>query len=60
VSVIAIVELTQQYQILARSSLQFVEIGALTAALYPRDVGAARAFGPVSRRALERGAQMSD
>ena len=34
VSVIAIVELTQQYQILARSSLQFVEIGALTAALY--------------------------
>ena len=29
-----VVELTQQYQILARSSLQFVEIGALTAALY--------------------------
>lgn len=34
VSVIAIVELTQRYQILARSSLKFVEIGALTAALY--------------------------
>ncbi|MGC3966975.1 MAG: ABC transporter substrate-binding protein/permease [Pirellulales bacterium] len=34
VSVIAIVELTQRYQILARSSLKFVEIGALTALLY--------------------------
>ncbi len=34
VSVIAIVELTNQYSILARSSLQFVEIGAVTAALY--------------------------
>jgi polar amino acid transport system substrate-binding protein len=34
VSVIAVVELTKQYQILARSSLKFVEIGLLTAALY--------------------------
>ncbi len=34
VSVIAVVELTKQYQILARSSLKFVEIGLLTAGLY--------------------------
>ena len=30
VSVIAVVELTKQYQILARSSLKFIEIGLLT------------------------------
>lgn len=34
VSVIAVVELTKQYQILARTSLKFVELGLLTAALY--------------------------
>jgi polar amino acid transport system substrate-binding protein len=34
VGVIAVVELTQQYQILARSSLMWLEMGALTAALY--------------------------
>ena len=34
VSVIAVVELTKQYQILAKSSLKYLEIGAATAALY--------------------------
>jgi polar amino acid transport system substrate-binding protein len=34
VSVIAIVELTKQYQILAKSSLKYMEIGLATAALY--------------------------
>ncbi len=34
VSVIAVVELTNQYQILARSSLKFLEIGFATAMLY--------------------------
>jgi polar amino acid transport system substrate-binding protein len=34
VSVIAIVELTKQYQILAKSSLKYMEIGAATAVLY--------------------------
>ena len=34
VSVIAIVELTKQYQILAKSSLKYLEIGAATAFLY--------------------------
>jgi polar amino acid transport system substrate-binding protein len=34
VSVIAVVELTTEYQILARTSSKFVEIGLLTAALY--------------------------
>lgn len=34
VSVIAVVELTKQYQLLARTSLKFVELGLLTAALY--------------------------
>jgi len=34
VSVIAIVELTKQYQILAKSSLKYLEIGAATALLY--------------------------
>ena len=34
VSVIAVVELTKQYQILARTSLKFVELGLLTALLY--------------------------
>lgn len=34
VSVIAVVELTKQYQILARTSLKFVELGLLTAGLY--------------------------
>jgi len=34
VSVIAVVELTKQYQILARTSLKFVELGLLTAVLY--------------------------
>ncbi|MGE0759612.1 MAG: ABC transporter substrate-binding protein/permease [Pirellulaceae bacterium] len=34
VSVIAIVELTKQYQILAKSSLKYTEIGLATAALY--------------------------
>lgn len=34
VSVLAVVELTRQYDLLSRSSLKFVEIGALTAALY--------------------------
>lgn len=34
VSVIAVVELTKQYQILAKSSLRYLEIGMATAALY--------------------------
>jgi polar amino acid transport system substrate-binding protein len=34
VSVIAVVELTKQYQILSKSSLKYLEIGAATAALY--------------------------
>jgi polar amino acid transport system substrate-binding protein len=34
VGVIAVVELTQQYQILARSSLMWLEMGLLTAGLY--------------------------
>ncbi len=34
VSVIAVVELTKQYQILAKSSLQYAEIGLATALLY--------------------------
>jgi polar amino acid transport system substrate-binding protein len=34
VSVIAVVELTKQYQILAKSSLQYLEIGLATATLY--------------------------
>lgn len=34
VGVIAVVELTQQYNILARSSLMWLEMGGLTAALY--------------------------
>lgn len=34
VSVIAVRELTKEYQILARSSLKFLELGLLTAALY--------------------------
>jgi polar amino acid transport system substrate-binding protein len=34
VSVIAVVELTKQYQILAKSSLKYAEIGLVTAALY--------------------------
>jgi polar amino acid transport system substrate-binding protein len=34
VSVIAVVELTKQYQILARSTMQYLEMGLATAALY--------------------------
>lgn len=34
VSIVAVVELTKQYQILAKSSLKYLEIGAATAALY--------------------------
>jgi len=34
VSVIAVVELTKQYQVLAKSSLKYLEIGLATAALY--------------------------
>jgi polar amino acid transport system substrate-binding protein len=34
VSVIAVVELTKQYQILAKSSMRYLEIGLATAALY--------------------------
>ncbi len=34
VSVIAVVELTKQYQILAKSSMRYLEIGLVTAALY--------------------------
>jgi polar amino acid transport system substrate-binding protein len=34
VSVIAVRELTKEYLILSRSSLKFVELGLLTAALY--------------------------
>jgi polar amino acid transport system substrate-binding protein len=34
VSVIAVVELTKQYQILAKSSLKYLEMGLVTAALY--------------------------
>jgi polar amino acid transport system substrate-binding protein len=34
VSVIAVVELTKQYQTLAKSSLQYAEIGLVTATLY--------------------------
>ena len=34
VSVVAVVELTKQYQIVAKSSFKYVEIGLVTAALY--------------------------
>ena len=34
VSVIALVELTKQYQILSKSSAKYLEIGGMTAALY--------------------------
>jgi polar amino acid transport system substrate-binding protein len=34
VSVIAVVELSKQYQILSKSSMKYLEIGACTAALY--------------------------
>ncbi|GAB4133183.1 MAG: ABC transporter substrate-binding protein/permease [Thermogutta sp.] len=34
VSIVAVVELTKQYQILAKSSLKYLEIGVATAALY--------------------------
>jgi ABC-type amino acid transport system permease subunit len=34
VSTIAVVELTKQYQILSKSSMKYLEIGLLTAALY--------------------------
>ena len=34
VSMIAVVELSKQYQILSKSSMKYLEIGALTAALY--------------------------
>lgn len=34
VSIVAVVELTKQYQILAKSSLKYLEIGLVTAALY--------------------------
>ena len=34
VSIVAVVELTKQYQILAKSSLKYLEIGAATAVLY--------------------------
>ena len=34
VSVIAVVELTKQYQILSKSSMKYIEIGIATAALY--------------------------
>jgi polar amino acid transport system substrate-binding protein len=50
VSVIAVRELTQEYQILARSSLQFVEMGLVTAALY---LAMSVPLGYLSRR-LER------
>jgi polar amino acid transport system substrate-binding protein len=34
VSIVAVVELTKQYQILAKSSLKYLEIGLVTALLY--------------------------
>jgi polar amino acid transport system substrate-binding protein len=34
VSVIAVVELTKQYQVLAKSSMKYLEIGLATATLY--------------------------
>lgn len=34
VSIVAVVELTKQYQILSKSSLKYIEIGAVTALLY--------------------------
>jgi polar amino acid transport system substrate-binding protein len=34
VSVISVIELTKQYQILSKSSLKYLEIGLCTAALY--------------------------
>ena len=45
VSVIAVVELTQQYKILARSSLKFVEIGRADRGALLGDVGAAGILG---------------
>jgi polar amino acid transport system substrate-binding protein len=34
VSIVAVVELTKQYQILAKSSMKYLEIGLVTALLY--------------------------
>jgi polar amino acid transport system substrate-binding protein len=50
VSTIAVVELTKQYQILSKSSMKYLEIGLLTAALY---LAMSVPLGIVSRR-LER------
>jgi len=50
VSVIAVVELSKQYQILAKSSLKYLEIGLVTAALY---LALSVPFGVLARR-LER------
>jgi polar amino acid transport system substrate-binding protein len=50
VSLIAVVELSKQYQILSKSSLKYLEIGALTALLY---LGMSVPLGVLSRR-LER------
>lgn len=47
VSVIAVVDLTKQYMILSRSSLKFVEMGLLTAALY---LAMSIPLGALSRR----------
>jgi polar amino acid transport system substrate-binding protein len=50
VSTIAVIELTKQYQILSKSSMKYLEIGLLTAALY---LAMSVPLGIVSRR-LER------
>ena len=55
VSVIAVVELTKQYQILAKSSLKYLEIGLATAAALPGDVGAAGVSFPLPGTALGEG-----
>ena len=51
VSVIAVVELSKQYQILSKSSLKYLEIGLLTAALY---LAFSVPFGVVARRLEQR------
>lgn len=51
VSVIAVVELTKQYQILAKSSMKYLEIGLATAALY---LAMSVPLGYLSRRLEQR------
>ena len=56
VSIIAVEELTKEYQILAKSSLKYLEIGLVTAAAVPGDVGAAGPSVALPRTTLGEGA----